>query len=150
MINVSFQFFVSRKWPFLAIFDPPKNNPEKWLKYILRISSKTLLFWRISPKTLLRKKKLREMRQKKLNFFSWAIFGGVKNGRNLRTKNWKLTYGRIVRTNFWWVLHFDQIGGQKSNISKTPSRVDFFLIVLKLSFKFYWAWEPFLRKIHNF
>ena len=32
------------------------------------------------------------MRHKKLNCFSWAVFGGVKNGRNLLTKNQKLTY----------------------------------------------------------
>ena len=36
------------------------------------------------------------MRHKKLNYFSWAVFGGVKNGRNLLTKNQKLTYMCLV------------------------------------------------------
>ena len=37
------------------------------------------------------------MRHKKLNCFSWAVFGGVKNGRNLLTKNQKLTYTHVYK-----------------------------------------------------
>ena len=66
---------------------------------------------------------VREMRQKKLNRFWWAIFGGVKNGRNLLTKNRKLTY---MQKNFLGGLIFSTSWGSGHKNSKTPSRLDFF------------------------
>ena len=88
---------------FLPFFTPPKtahkNGSKIFDAFLLKPSyfdaflpkpswEKTNKNWRNASKKI----KIERMRQKKLNFFSWAIFGGVKNGRNLLTKNWKLTY----------------------------------------------------------
>ena len=38
---------------------------------------------------------------------------------------------KIVRTNLLWVLNFGQVGGPYKK-SKTPSREDFLLVILKI------------------
>ena len=65
------------------------------------------------------------MRHKKLNCFSWAVFGGVKNGRNLLTKNQKLTLYTYIQKKscpdkYLVGLYFGQVGGPDKKNQKHP------------------------------
>ena len=39
---------------------------------------------------------------------------------------------KVFRTHFLWVFNFGQVGGPNKKNTKTPSRLDFFEIVLKV------------------